>query len=607
MPATPQTVRDALRGHYIRQPGQDDNTGQAALTEFLRSIPQENLIDDLLLVDLIIHAHPDWRLTDDDKAILISVDDCNKMIFRLTEFTPEIQSQLRQLIPELACQLLTNPAMATDPASSSILSLLDLLVEASVGWTDDLGRAGQQLLTKIEETVTAIRLGNDDYPTLQTELTELLAKDQNRVNKLEERLIASETGRLRSQRSKIEAARLINEYVKDKSLTPAIISFLRGPWYDSLQLLLLRSGLDSPDWFRAGKLTETLVWTYQPIGNEDPEARKRDQQRLYRIIENLPGEIRELLLALEAGAADQALSTIEDEHVQIMSGFELEMEQTPPIDIDEEAFTQATTVSRILLRKVTRLEPGQWFIFEEAGREVRIKLVLMLSDVKQLVFTNRNGMKALQKSFDEMAYYLSSSVIRPINHQKVFSTTYYNYYNGIISGFQEKQERAAVAEQEAEQQAAANEAAKQQAIDEARAQAAETEAAEQARQEAERETRMARVRDEAGKEENIEKVRELTDIVLGLNVGARLRLPRADGVLDDCKLAVKLAAADKMIFVGQTGMKVGDYTTEQLVQLLLAGEAEIQEVGVEFEDTLAQVVTKLRVDRNKSYDDLTGA
>jgi hypothetical protein len=62
-----------------------------------------------------------------------------------------------------------------------------------------------------------------------------------------------------------------------------------------------------------------------------------------------------------------------------------------------------------------------------------------------------------------------------------------------------------------------------------------------------------------------------------------------------------------MIFVSRTGVKLGEYNTEQLVQLLLVGDAEIQEAGVEFQDTLAQVVTKLRVDRDKSYDDLTGS
>jgi len=62
-----------------------------------------------------------------------------------------------------------------------------------------------------------------------------------------------------------------------------------------------------------------------------------------------------------------------------------------------------------------------------------------------------------------------------------------------------------------------------------------------------------------------------------------------------------------MIFVNSAGVKVGDYSTEQLVLLLVAGEGEITDAGIEFEDTLAQVVTKLRQDRNKSYDVLTGS
>ena len=78
-------------------------------------------------------------------------------------------------------------------------------------------------------------------------------------------------------------------------------------------------------------------------------------------------------------------------------------------------------------------------------------------------------------------------------------------------------------------------------------------------------------------------------------------------MLDECKLAVKLTAVDKMIFVSRSGIRIGEYSTEELVQILVAGEGEIEHGGVEFEDTLAEVVTKLRHDRNKSYDDLTGS
>ena len=111
----------------------------------------------------------------------------------------------------------------------------------------------------------------------------------------------------------------------------------------------------------------------------------------------------------------------------------------------------------------------------------------------------------------------------------------------------------------------------------------------------------------AEKSENADRVVEFSNIVASLSSGALIRLPDASGELQDCKLAVRIAAADKMIFVDANGMKAGDYTVQQLVSLLVAGEAELGDQGIEFEDTLAAVVTKLRSDREKSYDDLTGA
>jgi hypothetical protein len=603
--STPQSVRDALTDRYIKtsQPG---NIGRDEVINFLRTLSPDLVSSQRTLADIITQNKPEWRLADDDRAVVISVDDCNKMVFRLSDLEQEIDNCLHRIVPELASQLLHNPVLPISPPQFSILRILDLIVAATVGWSNDLGRSGTQLLAKVEDVVDTICSGDADYKLLVNDLQEYLDKEQKRVLKLEQRLTSSETGLLRSQRSKLQAAQMINKHTLDKSLTASIEEFLKGPWYDSIQLLLLNNGFDSDEWSRADKLTETVVWTYQPIGDENKQD---DTQRLYRIVENLPNELRELLVALErtSEAANTQIEAIEAELVQIVSGQDLELIDSSPMPLDDEVFNQSTSVSRILLRKVAALEPGQWFTFEEDNVCIRIKLVLMLDDVKQLLFTNRNGMKALQKSFDEMAYYLSSGIVKPLNHEDVFTSAYTNYYNGILSGYQDRVERASAEQEQADQETAAKEAAKQKAITEAKALAAAKEEAERIRQQEEKEARLERARNEASKEENIERVKDLTVVVHALNIGALLKLPNNEGVLEDCKLAVRIATADKMIFVSPSGMKIGDYNTEQLVQLLVAGEGEIQEGGVEFEDTLAQVVTKLRNDRNKSYDDLTGS
>jgi len=372
MPGNSETVLAALKDRYIRQPSTDFNTGQEALIEFLRAIPDDMLIGGGLLADLIVTQHPDWRLSDDDKAMLIAIDDCNKLIFRLSDLDPEAEQRLFEIIPELACQLMLSPDMPVNLPDFSILEVLDLMVNCTVGWSDNLGRSGEQLMKKLDEVVVAVKAEGTDYEDLEKDLQAFLDKEQTRVKKLEERLTASETGQLRSQRSKIQAAQMINEKMHGRHLTETIISFLQGPWYDSIQLLLLTKGFDGDEWSRAEKLTETIVWTYQPIGaapitdesvveddvdeveqeaealsvepeletagiSVEPEQDSHDQasndtvdiqaetQRLYRIIEHLPSEIRESLVALErtSSVAEAAIEGIESEHIQIISGGEL--------------------------------------------------------------------------------------------------------------------------------------------------------------------------------------------------------------------------------------------------------------------------------------------
>jgi hypothetical protein len=495
------------------------------------------------------------------------------------------------------------PSLANTP--DSIFSILDLLLTATIGWSNDQGRAGENLLTQVTSVVDELLKEEADYKSIKADLCVFLDKEQSRIKKLEERLSSSESGELRSQRARIVAAEMINACIEGTKLTKSILQFLKGPWNDSMQLLAITKGLDGEDWIRASTLIETIIWTYQPIVGEDEEKTAAERQRRYRIIEHLPAEIHDLLLTLEHSGEDSeaALGELEDDRVAIVSGQELEYVEFSPIEVDGNGVSQRTSVSRILLRKVSILEPGQWFTFNENEKSTRIKLVLKLEDIKQLLFTNRNGMKALEKNYDEMAYLMSSGVNKPLNHEAIFSSTFATFYQGLIDGHQRRLKLAEQANEQEAQKAAAREEAVQEAEELARAK----KEAEAIRVEEEKELRLKNAKLEAAKAENQEKVAAFTEQVNNLNVGAWLKLPAADGRLEECKLAVKVAVSDKLIFVSRTGVKIGDYSTEQLITLLVAGEGEINDSGVEFEDTLAQVVTKLRQDRDKSYDDLTGS
>ncbi|XOV87723.1 MAG: DUF1631 family protein [Pseudomonadota bacterium] len=540
-----------------------------------------------------------------DLALLASVDDCVKIIFALTRLEPEVEQALRTTLPEVACHLLRHPTLPLRP-EPGILNLLDLLVAAMLGWCPGLGRQGDKLLAFLTTTADKLAAGVDDPAPLLEETRTFLGRELGRVQKLEERLIAAETGQLRTQQSRFIAADMINRAMENKQLTRSAAEFLKGPWYESVQLIILTKGVESEQWTRARQITDTLVWTYQPPVGADPDQIAADNQKLYRIVEHLPGEVEELLLALEHDpeAAGEAVAVIQTDHVNLVSGEPLAFEPFDPIAGATRDASRAK-VSRVLLRRVKSFAPGQWFTYESDGGVMRIKLVAKLDDVQQLLFTNHNGMKVMQLSFDEFAYLVSSAVARPVGGELIFSSTFRTYYEGLIQEREKQIRRFEERRAEAERQEAAREAARAKALAEAAALARAREDEEQRRIESERRARLEAASaimaaaDPAVIAETSQRVTELA-------VGAWLRLPDANGELTECKLAVRISATDKMIFVNRTGQRVGEYTSDQLIQLLVAGQGQIQDEGVEFEDTLAEVVSRLRNDRHKSYDDLTG-
>lgn len=599
MSVTPRQIVDALKHRYVSEESTAANVTSDELATFLRALDPDEMPVDHAILELIARTQSDWILSGADVAVLQSIRDCMTMIFKLIDLDETVATKIRRVVPVLSAALLQQPALPLRGESFSVLSLLDRLLDATIGWSGDQGRAGEKLLTEVSRIIETIHDPAADFKSLEIELSAFLEKEQVRIRKLEERLAASESGKLRSQRGRAIAAETINEATQGHHVTANLARFLHGPWYESLQLIAITKGVEGEDWIRACKLTETMLWTYQPIDDEE------EKQRLYRIVEHMPSEIRDLLLALEHSGAesDETMSALEEEQFTIVSGQPLELISFDPIEVDGSSINQRTSVSRILLRKVKALRVGQWFTYAEDDKSARIKLVLKLEDVQQLLFTNRNGMKALEKNFDEMAYFISSSIVKPLNHDSVFSSTFATFYQGLLDEHQRKLKLA----KEADKEQAERETARKKALQEADALTRAKEEAELTRKQQERENRLERARAEASKVENQAKLAEFSEKVEKLSVGAWLKLPAPDGNLEECKLAVRVTAVDKLIFVSRTGVKMGEYSSEQLTTLLVAGECVIDDTGVEFEDTLAQVVSKLRQDRNKSYDDLTGS
>jgi hypothetical protein len=599
-----EILLQALQHRYPSAHAGPANVSTQELQQALRKFAADPDITTKRLLVLLDEGFPDWVIAAPEQAIIASIDDCFRLIFKLIVLAPEIEARISTTIPELTCQLLLLPGLPLSNGAS-LLTILDGLGEALIGWSPTLKRRGDALLEQLEQTVSAINTGTADISTTATELKAFLDKDSKRINKLESRLCETETGQLRSRQSKNLAANMINVTMEGKQFTASIINFMQGHWYDSLQLLVLQHGVESEEWRHAVEITEMIAWTYQPLV-ADQAGLAQTRQRLYHVVERLPTEIRQSLVALEKNsqAIETVLGNIESDQGSIVSEQPLNYVEHTPLNCDL-ALSARSRVSRILLNKVHALKSGQWLAFKEGEQAIRIKLVLKLDDVKQLLFTNRNGVKVMEKSYEEFAYFLSSGTAKILHHDAIFSSTFSSYYLNLVEEQHRQQQLVNERKARFRDEVAASEQAQRRTVEGAKDKFEAQQKIDQQNRITARNQRQSEAGHEANKQENAEKLSNFSQTVATLNVGAWLLLPSAKNDREECKLAVRITSADKMIFVNRTGIKIGEYNSKELTQLLVAGQAEIQDQGVEFEDTLAQVVSRLRQDRNKSYDDLT--
>jgi hypothetical protein len=506
-------------------------------------------------------------------------------------------------------------ALAALPAAEWIGSaqhplwrLLELLQISGAGYQPELGRAGEKLIADLQPQWTALDRG--DWKTAAVLAEAQWQQEQNRLQRLEQRLIDSERGLLRSRRAQQQAARVLNRALAGKRLPESILAYMHDAWFRELQWCLLQFGEESAEWQSRIDLTGRLIESLQDPG-DDIEQR----QHLYALIPDVGAELRATLSthAPESNVLEQQLALIETHHLALLKGRPLTAVPCKLITNDDPWADASTTISRDLLSQVETLELGTWFLLRDGDDEVRVKLVLKMDDTAQLLFVNRVGVKALQKTFEEFAYLLAIdnvAALPPADHARIALRQLLAQL--AQRGVERQRARAENERQEREAKLKAAEeaqrrwAAKEKALAEAAAlAAAQEEAALQARREAEQRAReQEQLRRHALQQEQIgdteQRLRNARQHATLLAVGSWVEFYDEVGAAQRLKLAVKLPSSGKLIFVDREGVRRAEFERDIFAEKLIEGSAHVLDAGPQFEDTLARVVGGLRRDRAKN-------
>jgi hypothetical protein len=299
-----------------------------------------------------------------------------------------LREQVHRLLPLAVAMALTDERFFVAGAHP-LHQLLDSLQRGAVGWQARLDRAGQMLQQRVDRSVEkALEWFNDrsqDIAGIDRELEAANERDAARAQRMVQRLAETEEARLKTLGARREAAQRINALLEDFELPSAIGEFVKGAWYDSAQLVLVKHGEDSQDWREMQRTTRHLLESVQPQAPGDEVERDRRAQML-RL---LPAELRRWLLSLEhdSEATDGAIGLVEYAHLRLQHGHQLELTRIPPLPVENP--------EQRVAEEDAPLTTGQWYRFSEEDGELRAQLVLQLENGQHLLFTNFVGLKAL--------------------------------------------------------------------------------------------------------------------------------------------------------------------------------------------------------------------
>lgn len=354
--------------------------------------------------------------------------------------------------------------------------LLNVLAQASVGWNEETDQA---LYTKIESVVQQVLEGFDKDIELFTRLLEdfenYLAREGQKAAHHEEqstRLVqGTERLRLAKQKVRMEVER------RNKSSLPKFArQFLMSYWQNLLLVTLVKEGEDSIAWKRSLTAMDNLVWSLQP------KVSTQERDRLVKLLPSLLRVLREgmELISMREEDFQAFLEQLADTHARIVNAVPCvtsaandpgdmphmhddplsQMEDCEPVVEDREITTATihrlvaagdllvdeinlgdsdaaagpaeTVTEEAYVIQAKELRQGTWVEFtQEDGSTLRAKLTWVSPVTGVYLFTNRQGLKACDRTLQGLALELSRGTARILDDAPVFERAVSTVIDGL--------------------------------------------------------------------------------------------------------------------------------------------------------------------------------
>ncbi len=431
-----------------------------------------------------------------------------------------------------------------------------------------------------------------------------LEKQKEKVDKISERLIVSESKKNKSQYCLwlayhylnvlfnkrqvpqvlqdfiqeywvLVVAKKIEQYLPDNNVSREAI--VVGSYYEELDVLcknIVRvfchkgeSGFQLADQIidELQKMSEGIGLPANVFVNE-----KEEHQSAFFSIDAAWDALSETLLGLLQGQEYLAINTF---HPLLIPDF---LRQT--YGSTEQFKADALSLSDL------KLCIGDWFVFNDQNDVFTIKLIASFDQSQQLLFSNYLGMKSAQFSFQDFKNRMADGSLKRLPKGQIFSGVIDQAIKGLSKVAQNQKQARLVAAEKAKAEAErllegrrkSDEAANQRAVEIAQ--------------------RTQQLMEKRADKQRLEKESAVLDIIRLFKLGAWISIEN-DGEAQRFKLVVKLAATGKYVFVDRLGVKRREFLEADLMQAIQSEQVKVLSDGAEFEDSLQRVVSRLRMSK----------
>lgn len=537
-------------------------------------------------------VHLDWSSMQINAAYV--ADRIMDVFLKTSGLHPELARRIARLRFYLAWRMNLEGAQAF---SDTLIAWLDSLQEWR-GWSDSGGRSSRVLLDQLDALVIAV---SGSFQSGESEPVEAFCRqwqqDADKRNaqagKLRQRLLETEQGAARQRRADQTARALIGRALQGRMLPPAISRFVLDHWYRLLKQAIWSTGVEGETCKHGSKMLEWLVW----VG--DPSLSDRDRNRLYTVGEQIGDRLLEVWnRTFEQPLAPSALAGIEDVMVARLRGESPELAPALP---DGQAFTWDSSwlgFSGVASGTADGLE-GHWFVEGQGRAEQRRFFFALLDDTAEILWTNGAGVKLGLQPWSEFQQARAGEELRPLPQLTPFGQVLADTVNVLANVCAKQRQQRELAARQARERAEAlrreREAAEQARRVEEAARAAELKRQEELAEQ-------QRLEDERAEQERVlrEQTLRAQTQVDGIKLGGWIVVSpdSPDGEPQRLKLAVRINASRKLVFVDRLGLNRREFLEDALVQGIVAGTIRVLDSSAEFDDTLSRVVGRIRVGRH---------